>query len=109
MVFSVKRKLALSIRPTTGYWLTGARSAAQVGNGRHRRKQYLAAQFPDRMAEVHVLRVEKESFVEQPRTLGVGAIDQQAGAADPVHEPLASRRRGDPFPCAAFLPPLAER
>ena len=48
----------------------------------------------DRGAEVHVLRVHEVSLVEQADGLGVRAADEQARAAHPVDEPLAT---GEPL------------
>ncbi len=51
-----------------------------------RREEDAAAAAADRGAEVDVLGVEEVPLVEQADGFGVGARDQQAGAADPVDE-----------------------
>ena len=56
----------------------GARSAAEVRDGRGWREQHAPAARADRRAEIDVLGVEKISFVEQADRFRVAAVHQQA-------------------------------
>ena len=62
------------------------------------------------MAEVHVLGIEKETLVEQPGRFGVGPMDEQAGAADPVGIlPLPRQRVDGPAARQPLLAQLVQR
>src|SRR5258706_2894621 len=108
MVFPVKSDLALSIGLSAGLGHGRARPSAQMGNRSHWRKQYLEAAHPDGVAEVDVLRVQKEALVEQPRGIGVRAAHEEARAADPVDELFARGLGLDPCGRPALLPEFVE-
>src|SRR5687768_8019101 len=92
MVLLVERQVAAAIGGVHRSRDGGAGAAAQVGDRRRRREQHAAAARADRRAEIHILGVEEVALVEQAGRFGVGAMDQQRRAADPVHVTLLRRR-----------------
>src|SRR5436190_23555127 len=84
MMLSIERNVAAPIRLTAGLGLIRTGAPAHVRDRRHRSKQYCAPELADGVAEIHVLRIEKEPLVEQPRGYGIRTANQQTCAAHPV-------------------------
>src|SRR5258706_7691165 len=108
MMLLIKRQVAPAICRAAGLRLRGARPAAQVGDLGRGGEEDPAPQLPYGMAEIHVLRVEEETLVEEARGVGVRPAHEQARAADPVHELLPARLRPDPRRRSPLLAELVE-
>src|SRR5881392_3486598 len=71
MVLLVERHVAAPVHLPAGLGPARSGAAPKMRDRRHRRKQYLATELPDRVAEIDVLGVEEETLVQQARRLRV--------------------------------------
>src|SRR5688500_8215192 len=71
MVLRVEGQLAAPIRRIHPLWCTRARAAAHMCNPGRGSEQHVPAPGAERGTEVDVLRVQKESLVEEPHRLRI--------------------------------------
>src|SRR5476651_1975122 len=84
MVLVVKRHLAAPVRPFSGGGGGCPRLAAEVHDLGGWRKQHSPAPLAYRRAEVDVFGVHEIALIHIAHRFGIGAPDEQAGAADPI-------------------------
>lgn len=96
----VKGDMAPAIRTVGLCWYRPPRPPTQVNDLRGRCEQNPAPARADRRTEIYVLRVKKESVVEEAHRLCISTPDEQTRTADPVDQL---------FPSCLAVNPLAYR
>src|SRR5262245_38860907 len=87
-MFRVEREMAHTVQSSAGFRLRRTRTSPEVRDRCDRREQDPAAQFANRVTEIHVFQIEVEPLVEKARRDRVLSPNQKTGAGDPVDERL---------------------